>query len=107
MTGTAERDQVLWLVAAATLARQDVADFEETGATAAWHCAAVFVAGEDLAAGARRDGGSVAAAVLANGCVAMHSFAVGPAQLALAGFSLDGHSARRDIMVNVDLHGRP
>ena len=105
MAGTAECFQVLRLVVAAALARDDVVDFEEVGSTAAGRLATVLVAGENLSSGAWWDGGGVAAAVLADVGVAVHSLAVGPAEFALASSGLDGHSAGRGIFMDVDLHG--
>jgi len=83
-----------------------VVDFEEAGTSAARCRAAVLVAGEDLAADAGRDGGRVAAAVLANGGVAAYSLGVGTAEFALAGVGLDRHPAGRRVFMDVDLHRR-
>ena len=59
-------------------------DFEETGSAAAGRRAAVMVAGQDLATGARRDGCRVAAAWMAHGGIAAHPFGIGAPQLTLA-----------------------
>ena len=66
----------------------------------------MFVPRQHLAANSRWDCSRVPAAMFADRGIAMNSCGFGPAQLAFAGISLHGHSARGGIFMNVDLDRR-
>ena len=68
-------------------------DFKEPGSPTAGGLTVVLVAGQNLAADARGDGGLDAASFGADGGIAFQTFRIGAAQFAFSGVGSDGHPA--------------
>jgi hypothetical protein len=107
MAGSAERYQVIRLIASPSLARHDVMDFQEPGSSAPRRPAAMFIARQYFPAHARRDCGRVSSTVIADRGIAAHPLGFRSTQLAFARVGLDGHSASLCIFMDVDLDRRP
>ena len=106
VAGAAERHQIFRLVAASLLSRHDVVHFQKTCSATTGRLAAVLVASKHLTTHSWRDGGRVAASVIADSGIAAHPFGLGLTQLAFTCIGLDGHPARGRVFVDMDLDRR-
>ena len=89
VAGPTKGGQVPGLVAASTIAGNNVMNFQESWSPTTGRLAPVAVTGQDLSAYAWWDGGGIAAPMVTNGRVTIHSLRFGPAQFAITGTGLD------------------